>query len=182
MVMTMPNPKNRVKALIVAGFLSLSIILWLQGLLSSQILNPEIHTPRRKAAALLREAATDRTSEMQLARAYLLRYNDIRTDPYFGEDGPLGLTGAVEHYRQHGRREGRIFGPVAEVINPAQERLLAEAYWQRYPDIARSKIWGRESSLGIRGPRDHYRYIGRNQMRVWGTPEGKLDSEPAATP
>ena len=178
----MPETQHRTRAITVIGFLSLSIILWLQGLLSSQIFNPEIHIPKRKAAALLREGAVDRTREVQLARAYWLRYKDVRTDPFFGEDGPLGLTGAGEHYRQHGRREGRIYGPVAEGLDPEQERLLAEAYWQRYPDIAKSQIWGRKSALGIRGPRDHYRYIGKYRMLVWGTPGVDLESQPEANP
>ena len=182
MLIGMPKSEHRARLVIVIGFLSLSIILWLHGLLSSQIFNPEIHIPKRKAAALLREGALDRTREMQLARAYWLRYNDVRTDPFFGENGLLGLTGAAEHYRQHGRREGRIYGPVAEVRDPGQEQLLAEAYWQRYPAIAESSIWGRKSALGIRGPRDHYRYIGKYQRLVWGPPGVAPESIPLANP
>ncbi len=162
---------SRHRGWLVAGFLSLSLILWLHGLLSSQIFDPAVHNPRRKAAALLRDAAAHRTDDLQLAKAYWLRYSDIRTHPFFGEDGPLGISGAIEHYRQHGRREGRIYGLVAEVEDPEQERRLAEAYWRRYPDIAASQIWGRTSTLGIRCPRDHYRYIGRHQKFIWGSPE-----------
>ena len=94
---------------LVGALLSLSLILWLHGLLSSQIYKPAVHIPKRKAAALLRDAAAHHTEDLQLAKAYWLRYTDVRTHPFFGEDGPLGITGAIEHYRQHGRREGRIF-------------------------------------------------------------------------
>ena len=156
---------------LVAGLLSLSLILWLHGLLNSQIYNPEVHVPLRKAAALLRDNATRSADELELAKAYWLRYTDVKTHPFFGEEGPLGLTGAMEHYRQHGRREGRIYELVAEVEDPEQEHILAEAYWRRYPDIAASRIWGRTSALGIRGPRDHYRYIGRQQKMIWGSSE-----------
>jgi hypothetical protein len=167
---------------LVAGFLALSLILWLHGLLSTQIFDPAVHIPQQKAAALLRDAAAQRADEVQLARDYWLRYSDVRTHAFFGENGPLGISGAKEHFRQHGRREGRIYGLVAEVEDSERERLLAEAYWSRYPDIAASRIWGKASALGIRGPRDHYHYIGRHQKLIWGiletAEEGMSESSP----
>ena len=167
----MRRTSDKVKNWLVAGLLMLSLILWLHGLLSSQIYNPEVHIPLRKAATLLRVNAVKHTDELELAKAYWLRYTDVKTHPFFGQEGPLGITGAIEHYRQHGRREGRIYKLVAEVEDPEQERILAEAYWRRYPDIAASHIWGRNSALGIRGPRDHYRNIGRRQKLTWGSSE-----------
>ena len=173
---------NRYNGWLVAGLLALSLILWLHGLLSSQIFDPAVHIPQRQAAALLRNAAAQRASDVQLARDYWLRYPDVRTHPFFGEDGPLGTTGAREHYRQHGRREGRIYGLVAEVEDTRQERLLAEAYWKRYPDIAASRIWGKAGALGIRGPRDHYTYIGRHQKLIWGSLETAQEAMSESAP
>lgn len=153
---------------IVAGVLVLSVIAWLHGLFSSQIFNPEIVAQKRQAAALLRGAKEQRSTEVELARAYWLRYEDIRNHFLFGESGLLGISGASEHYRQHGRHEGRIYGPISDPADPGKERILAEAYWSRYPEVAKSQVWGRKSALGIRGPRDHYRYIGRRQNLIWG--------------
>ena len=174
----MNNVKSRYDIWIVAGVLSLSIILWLQGLLSSQIFDPQVRLAKNKAATLARDAGANRATEVLLARGYWLRYKDVRIHPIYGENGPLGITGAGEHYRHHGRLEGRIYAPVAEAEDPEDERLLAEAYWHRYPEIADSQIWGRKSALGIRGPRDHYRFVGRKRKLIWGIPETEAVREP----
>lgn len=153
---------------ITALTLCLSIIAWSYGLLRSEIWNPLVREEKLYLANFLRDSSADRSLELQLARAYWLRYDDVKSDPFFGENGPTGIYGAREHYRLHGQHEGRIFGPLTEPVDPETERELAEAYWHRYGDVAKSPIWGRNSSLGILGPRDHYRYIGRHQNRVWG--------------
>ena len=176
----MNAPGNKYRTLIVGAVLSLSLVFWLQGLLSSQIHDPRVHIPKRKAAALLRDGGSDHAAEAQLARAYWLRYEDIRTDPFFGESGLLGIYGAGEHYQQHGRLEGRIYGLIAEGEDPERERLLAEAYWRRYPAVASSPIWGRSGALGLLGPRDHYRYIGRHRKMIWGVAEQDPGSGPEA--
>ena len=80
----------------------------------------------------------------------------------------MGIYGPEEHYKNHGHREGRVFGPVPVPDDPLLEPELAEAYWRRYPDIEKSAEWGRRSALGILGPRDHYHYLGKHQLRVWG--------------
>lgn len=174
--------KSRYRGWLVAGVLALSIVLWLQGLLSSQIYDPKVRLAKQTAAILARDAGAERTTEVELARAYWLRYEDVRTHPIYGEDGPLGITGAGEHYRHHGRREGRIYAPVAAGEDPERERLLAEAYWHRYPEIADSQIWGRKSALGILGPRDHYRYIGSRRKMLWGIPETEAVRPPQTIP
>ncbi len=158
---------------IIAVIILLSIFLWVHGLQTSQILDAELQAQKLKAAVQLRDTAADRTGELPLARAYWLRYEDIKHHPLYGENGPLGISGAREHFRQHGRHEGRIHGPLAELEDPEKERDLAEAYWGRYPEVAESQVWGRKSALGIRGPRDHYRYIGRQQKRIWGNLENR---------
>lgn len=48
------------------------------------------------------------------------------------------------------------------------EKQLAEAYWARYPDIRKDGVWGEKSSMGIRGPRDHFRIHGKREGRIWG--------------
>lgn len=50
----------------------------------------------------------------------------------------------------------------------AVEKPLAEAYWQRYPDIRKDKVWGEKGTMGIRGPRDHFRIHGKREGRIWG--------------
>lgn len=60
---------------------------------------------------LARGADIDRAAEEALARAYWARYPDVRSSPLYGEGGSLGVLGAREHFMQHGRREGRVWGP-----------------------------------------------------------------------
>ncbi len=151
--------------------LTLSTLAWLYGLINSSILDPELRADKQYGAIKLNEEKAADTELRLLAEAYWLRYPDIRNHHFFGENGPNGLAGAREHYRQHGRYEGRIYGPLAEIGDLQREKLLAEAYWRRYPEVALSPVWGRKSKLGIRGPRDHYRYIGVHQDKVWGEEE-----------
>lgn len=166
--MYMQNIRNgNSRMWLVAGTLALSLVLWLHGLFTSQILDPEILAQKREAASLLRRDAAKHSTEMDLAKAYWLRYEDVRNHFLFGENSTLGISGARAHFQQHGRREGRIYGPIADPADPEKERILAEAYWSRYPEVAESPVWGRKSALGIRGPRDHYRYIGRRQNMTW---------------
>jgi hypothetical protein len=112
--------------------------------------------------------APDLQKERSLAMDYWLRYSDVRHDSFWGEKSRLGIKGPADHYRHHGRREGRIYAAVSRPEDMTLEKELAEAYWQENPDVARSSVWGRQSSLGILGPRDHYRFYGRGQGRTWG--------------
>jgi len=47
------------------------------------------------------------------------------------------------------------------------EKILAEEYWHRYPDIGESTYWGPKGPLGIYGPRDHYEQYGKDEGRVF---------------
>ncbi len=154
--------------IVTIGVLAASLILWLHGLMTSPLVNPQMREEQRYIEHLLQENRPDLEAERLLARAYWQRYADIRVDAFYGEQGPNGLFGARLHYEQHGRGEGRIFAPLPEVEDQFAEQSLAESYWQRYPDVARSKAWGRNSSLGLLGPRDHYNHIGRYEGRRWG--------------
>ncbi len=58
---------------------------------------------------------------------------------------------------------------MARVPDPAmvEEKMLAEAYWFRYPDVRKNDFWGEYSPMGIRGPRVHYRRYGRSEGRLF---------------
>lgn len=53
------------------------------------------------------------------------------------------------------------------LVEMAREKILAEAYWQRYPDVAADDFFGREGALGVHGPREHFDRHGRTEGRVW---------------
>ena len=44
------------------------------------------------------------------AEAYYRRFPGLDQDAFFGRNGPMGVRGALEHYRRHGRHEGRFWG------------------------------------------------------------------------
>lgn len=48
------------------------------------------------------------------------------------------------------------------------ERAVAEAYWQRNPDVAADAFFGRDGALGLFGAREHYDRHGRAEGRRWG--------------
>ncbi len=47
------------------------------------------------------------------------------------------------------------------------EKVLAESYWLRYPDVKRNEYWGTNGPMGIFGPRDHYLQLGRREGRIF---------------
>ncbi len=49
----------------------------------------------------------------------------------------------------------------------AEVRRQAEAYWDRYPNVANNWHFGRNGELGIYGARTHYLRHGRYEGRVW---------------
>ncbi len=52
--------------------------------------------------------------------------------------------------------------------NFAEIRMLAEAYWERNPDVASDSYFGRDGKMGIYGAREHYDRHGRKEGRQWG--------------
>ncbi len=50
----------------------------------------------------------------------------------------------------------------------AEEHRLAEAYWNRYPDVANNRYFGRDGAMGVGGAREHYNRHGKREGRVWG--------------
>ncbi len=53
-------------------------------------------------------------------------------------------------------------------VNVERELSLAEAYWQRNPDVAASEFFGTKGALGVFGAREHYDRHGRAEGRRWG--------------
>jgi hypothetical protein len=52
-------------------------------------------------------------------------------------------------------------------LDEQRERSLADAYWTRYPDVARDPYFGREGVLGLWGAREHYAQHGKREGRSW---------------
>ena len=51
----------------------------------------------------------DERRERDLSDTYWSRYPDVGDDAFFGRKGVLGLWGAREHHKRHGKREGRTW-------------------------------------------------------------------------
>ena len=79
-------------------------------------LQTPLFDPQRAAqdsflAAVERLPGEDADIDSASAAAYWARYPDVASDRYYGRQGPLGQRGALQHYRDHGRSEGRQWGP-----------------------------------------------------------------------
>ena len=57
---------------------------------------------------------------------------------------------------------------IAESGDTAEVEALADAFWQRNPDVARDVQFGRSGAMGIFGAREHYRRHGKSEARQWG--------------
>jgi len=88
---------------------AIALAIYGYGLAHSPLINPEILTQRQLLAHHASQA-TDPEETRHLANAYWLRNPDVSKDPYYGRDGKLGDFGAAEHFRQHGKKEGRRWG------------------------------------------------------------------------
>jgi len=165
---------HRLGLVAAALLLLLAVVLWIDGLLHSPLIDARRAEESAFVNAHLAAKARDQEQEQLLAQGYWRRYRDVRLDPYWGENGPMGIHGPRDHYRQHGRREGRFFTPLIIPEDLAAERLLAESYWQRYPEVRDSWIWGERADLGILGPRDHFMHVGSGLGYQW-RPEATED-------
>lgn len=159
---------NLLKVFLIVSVVGISILFWLRGFLNSPFMIPDLKTEKQYLDEYILTNSPDHKREKLLAEAYWMRYQDVKKSTYWGKDGPLSIWGPRDHYKIHGRKEGRIFAPLSYPKNRRLEAELANAYWKRYPDIADSEVWGRNSQLGILGPRDHFKYVGKRQGKVWG--------------
>lgn len=154
--------------IIITGVVTTALILWGVGFLQSPFFLRDQQKEIKFLSKYLEANSPDYLTEKILAESYWLRYQDVKEDSQWGLNGPMGIWGPRDHFKQFGRRNGRIFQPVIEVQDKEKEKKYAKAYWSRYPDIRDSDVWGVNSPLGIRGPRDHYHYVGRFENRIWG--------------
>ena len=96
------------RRLAVLGFV-LALVAYAVGAWNSPLADPE----RRAAIGLLTHHAgsgkLDEQAERRLADTYWSRNADVEADSYFGRRGLLGVWGAREHFKRHGRREGRVW-------------------------------------------------------------------------
>ncbi len=101
-------PKVRwfVAGVAVAG--ALAIYLW--GTFTSPVFDQQRHRERAYLRAQLASSEQRLEQEAALAEAYWLRYPDVAADPTYGRDS-MGIEGARAHYRNHGKAEGRKWGP-----------------------------------------------------------------------
>jgi hypothetical protein len=159
---------NRVKAGVVFLVCTLSALLWWLQAVQSPLFDKEARESRKYLQTMHEKLSPDLQEQRQLAVDYWLRYEDVRKHFLWGEKGRLGIKGPADHYRTHGKEEGRIYALIARPDDMAKEERLAKAYWQRNPNVARSKIWGKNSPMGILGPRDHYRFYGMREGLKWG--------------
>ncbi|KJS00939.1 MAG: hypothetical protein VR65_11135 [Desulfobulbaceae bacterium BRH_c16a] len=141
--------------------------LWMRGFLQSPMVHPERKVEGKFIAGSRQADAPNPQREKILAASYWQRYRDIRENGHWGEKGSMGIWGPRDHFRKHGKREGRIFAPIIKAEDAASEKRLAESYWKRYPDVRNSSVWGKESDLQLLGPRDHFIHIGRFEGRIW---------------
>lgn len=145
-----------------------SIFFYGEGVLTSPVQDSRYPAEVKYLQKFIDNNDPDLQEEKSLAEAYWLRYEDVKTDNFWGINGPMGIWGPRDHYQQHGKKEGRIFQLIERPKDMNLETRLAEAYWGRYPEIKDDSVWGKSSPLGILGPRDHYKYHGRFEGKIWG--------------
>jgi hypothetical protein len=159
--------------------LLVAVALWVEGMFHSPLVDEKLAIEQAYVAAHISANARSDEEERLLAQGYWRRYRDVRLDRHWGENGPMGIHGPRDHYRQHGRREGRIFKPLVIAEDLTAEKALAESYWRRYPEVRSSWIWGEHADLGVLGPRDHFIHVGSGLGYQWGQgePENQLTNQ-----
>jgi hypothetical protein len=89
----------------------LALVIFAVEAARSPLLDAGFAVRQRYIAAATDRGVTDGAAEATAAAAYWARYQDVAADGYYGRGGPLGAFGARQHYLDHGRREGRQWGP-----------------------------------------------------------------------
>ncbi len=100
--------RSRFPAWVGFAAFAVGLAIYAAGALQSPLMDEKTGEMLR---VLARTADIDTAAEEKLARAYWTRYPDVAASPLYGEKGGMGVLGAREHYMNHGRREGRIWGP-----------------------------------------------------------------------
>ena len=84
--------------------ISLALVAYSVGAWHSPLLDRERNL---QFDALAQAEAWNEEEERSLAETYWARYADVAAHSYYGRDGTLGVWGAREHFKHHGKREGR---------------------------------------------------------------------------
>lgn len=100
------------KRTLLAGVAALALAAY--GLYAAAALRSPLFDARERDrialfGALARAKAPPTEDQRTAAEAYWRRYPDVAEDGFFGRQGPMGIRGAFEHYRRHGRPEGRVW-------------------------------------------------------------------------
>ena len=90
-------------------------LLWLLSFCNSPAGNSRKAAEREYLNQILITKAPGYAAEKELAQAYWLRYPDVRGSNMWGENGRRGIHGAREHFRLHGKKEGRVWGGLTDV-------------------------------------------------------------------
>lgn len=88
----------------------LALTLYGWAALQSPLLDRRHAEQDRFLAAVAQATVSYDAVDTGAATAYWERYPDVVGDAYYGPSGPLGVRGALQHYRDHGRGEGRHWG------------------------------------------------------------------------
>jgi len=102
--------KRRSRVLIGSAVMLAAIAVYAAGALRSPVWNDKLYAEQQRLQAIRAAENRESAEERALAEAYWERYPDVARSPDYGVDGPLGIHGAREHYRRHGRFEGRKWG------------------------------------------------------------------------
>lgn len=90
---------------------AIGLAVFADGLWRSPLVNPAERDRRAWLAELAQADRIDAAEEARLAELYWSRYPDIASNSQYGRTGRLGVRGAREHFRIHGEKEGRAWGP-----------------------------------------------------------------------
>jgi hypothetical protein len=101
------GPASRVLWLAILLPFALALAVYGGQARQTPLLNPERAAADRYLADLAAQPGDGDHLDAAAATEYWTRYPDVAGDSYYGPDGPLGMLGAIQHYRDHGRREGR---------------------------------------------------------------------------
>lgn len=100
------GPRSRL--FISAACLAVSLLLYGWGVSTAEIFDADA---RARQTFLSNMANTGDAVEIKtLAEAYWRRNPDVARDVQFGRGGAMGIFGPREHYRRHGKDEGRRWG------------------------------------------------------------------------
>jgi len=88
---------------------ALALVVFAVGAWDSPLFNQESRARVEVLNRFARAEYLDEGQEKIIATSYWSHYTDVAADPFFGREGRLGIWGAREHFKRHGKREGRVW-------------------------------------------------------------------------